>query len=298
MKDQQELLTSHAAGFGGSDASMVLAIAERLENGLQLTTTQKHRLRIIRGLELPTSSPETENTLAGHAFEDEVSATLPSGWEREYKIIGNGYDNFVTFAHADFFNTEIDGVKECKWSRKYDKEGLKREYAAQLQWYYTVCKVAAVSLCYDTAEGKGVVDIERNAPLGAAILDALAVIDREWDNIDLNITELTGDDVPQKSITLVKLLRNLNEKKEDIERQIEETRAALMEQMKELNHTKYSGDGWKVSIVGATVAKTFDSKKFLKDHAALYAAYLKDSPRKATMKVEFRKKEEINNQNS
>lgn len=273
MKDQQELLTSHAAGFGGSDASMVLAIAERLKNGLQLTNTQKHRLRVIKGLELPTSSPETENTLAGHAFEDEVAATIPEGWEREYKIIGNGYDNFVTFAHADFFNVETDSVKECKWSRKYDKEGLKREYAAQLQWYYTVCKVAAVSLCYDTANGKGVVDIERNAPLGAAILDALETIDEAFPNIDLTIREKGVNELPPTVAALLKDIETMTKLLAQDEEMLKAKKAELMAYMDGNNLNKVWSGTASVSYTAPSSSLGFDAKKFEKDHADLFASY-------------------------
>lgn len=293
MKNEKELMQTHASGFGGSDAATVLAIAEKIRTSRPLTTTQKHRLRVIKGLELPQPSFDSEATKAGHEFEDSVALSLVRFdghcWERETLLESETkYDNFTVFAHADFYLREQNAVKECKWSRKFDKDGLQREYSVQLQWYYTVCGASSVSLCYDTADGSGVVDIQRNAPLGAAILDALALIDMEWDNLDLNITELYGGDVPERSVALVDLLRNLNSKKEDIERQIEDVRGELMGQMREFGHTKYGGEGWSVSAVDAVIAKTFDAKKFAADHADLYAAYLKDSKKKATLKVTFK----------
>lgn len=293
MKDEKELMRSHAEGFGGSDAAMVLAIAEKIRTNQPLTTVQKHRLRVIKGLEFPKPNFESEATKAGHAFEDRVGAEIMcSGmnWERETKLEADLiYENFDVFAHADFFNVETGAVKECKWSRKYNIDGLKREYAAQLQWYY-LCGAESVSLCYDTADGSGVVDIPVNNNLITELKHAIDIIDKHWGNINLNITEFSGGDVPQRSVVLVDLLRNLNEKKEEIEKQIEDVRGELLNQMSALSHTKYSGDGWNVSRIEAGITKRFDSKKFAADHADLYASYMKESKRAASLRVEFKEK--------
>ena len=47
----EEIRASRVGGFGGSDAAMVLAIAKAIESGKQLTTTQRHRLNQLNGLE-------------------------------------------------------------------------------------------------------------------------------------------------------------------------------------------------------------------------------------------------------
>ena len=122
MKDEKELMRSHAAGFGGSDAAMVLAIAEKIRTNQPLTTTQKHRLRVIKGLEFPQPSFDSEATKAGNEFEDSVALNLVRfgghRWERETLLESETkYDNFTVFAHADFYLMEQNAVKECKWSR-------------------------------------------------------------------------------------------------------------------------------------------------------------------------------------
>ena len=291
MKDEKELMQSHAEGFGGSDAAMVLAIAEKIKTNQPLTTTQKHRLRVIKGMELPQPNFDSEATKAGHDFEDRVGAEiLCSGihWEREAKLDAEcAFDNFKVFAHADFYNREQNAVKECKWTRKHNTDGLRKEYAAQLQWYY-LCGVSSVSLCYDTADEYGVVDIPFDFALNKSLNDALTTIDLNWDKLDLNITEFSGGDVPAKAVMLVEVLKDLNGRKAVIEAQIEGTRRALLEMMTDANHTKYSGDGWNVSAVAAGITKKFDSKKFAADHADLYAAYLKDTKRAASLRVEFK----------
>lgn len=291
MKDEKELMRSHAAGFGGSDAAMVLAIAEKIRTNQPLTTTQKHRLRVIKGLELPQPSFDSEATRAGHDFEDRVAAEIIFGgmhWERETLLEAEiVFNNFTVFAHADFYNREQNAVKECKWSRKFNADGLRKEHAAQLQWYY-FCGAKSVSLCYDTADGQGVVDIPVDNNFVTDLLNALDVIDVHWNAIDLNITEFSGSDVPQRAVILVDLLRNLNAKKDVIEQQIEDVRGELLIQMSKQNHTKYSGDGWNVSRIEAGITKKFDSKKFAAEHADLYASYMKESKRAASLRVEFK----------
>lgn len=292
MKDEKELMRSHAAGFGGSDAAMVLAIAEKIRTNQPLTTTQKHRLRVIKGLELPQPSFDSEATRAGHDFEDRVGAEiLCSGmnWERETRLEAEiVYENFTVFAHADFYNREQNAVKECKWSRKKNADGLRKEHAAQLQWYY-LCGAKSVSLCYDTSDGQGVVDIPVDNNFVTDLMNALDLIDVHWNAINLNITEFSGSDVPQRAVILVDLLRNLNAKKDVIEQQIEDVRGELLIQMSGQNHTKYSGDGWCVSRVEAGMTKRFDSKKFAADHADLYASYMKTSKCAESLRVEFKK---------
>lgn len=291
MRNEKELLSSHAEGFGGSDAAMVLAIAEKIKTNQPLTTTQKHRLRVIKGMELPQPNFDSEATKAGHDFEDRVGAEILCSeihWEREAKLESEiAFNNFKVFAHADFYNREQNAVKECKWTRKHNADGLRKEYAAQLQWYY-LCGVESVSLCFDTADESGVIDIQKNPHLIADLGAALVEIDRNWDKLDLNITELSGGDVPAKAVMLVEVLKDLNAKKSVIEAQIEGTRKALLEMMNNANHTKYSGEGWNVSAVAAGITKKFDSKKFAADHADLYASYLKDSKRAASLRVEFK----------
>lgn len=293
MKDEKELMRSHAEGFGGSDAAMVLAIAEKIRTNQPLTTVQKHRLRAIKGLEFPKPSFESEATKAGHAFEDRVGAEIMcSGmnWERETKLEADLiYENFDVFAHADFFNVETGAVKECKWSRKYNIDGLKREYAAQLQWYY-LCGAKSVSLCYDTADGSGVVDIPVINNLITELKNAIGIIDKHWGNMNLNVTEFSGGDVPQRAVILVDLLRNLNEKKDEIEKQLEDVRGELLIQMRDQNHTKYSGDDWSVSRVAASIVRRFDSKKFEKDNPEIYASYMTESKRKETLTIKFTEK--------
>lgn len=291
MKDQQELLASHAAGFGGSDAAMVLAIAQRIESGKPLTTTQKHRVRVIKGMELPNSGPETASTIAGHAFEDEVASTLPQCWNREVRL--QKYDQklpFAVFCHADFFNGDLNAVKECKWSRKFNIDGLLKEHAAQLQWYYAVGGVSSVSLCFDTADEQGCVDVSIDGFAVEEIQRAIITIAENWENIDLNITERTDDELNKEGFYLWHNLEVAAKNAKVAAEHLEEAKARMSEYMKENGDiTSVKGDTMKITRTSDTVSRTFDSKKFEKDHADLYAAYLKDTKRKGSLRVELKK---------
>lgn len=293
MKDEKELMRSHAAGFGGSDAAMVLAIAEKIRTNQPLTTTQKHRLRVIKGLELPQPSFDSEATRAGHDFEDRVGAEiLCSGmnWERETRLEAEiVYENFTVFAHADFYNREQNAVKECKWSRKFNADGLRKEHAAQLQWYY-LCGAKSVSLCYDTADGQGVVDIPVDNNFVTDLMNALDVIDVHWNAIDMNITELSGGDIPNDAIRYINGIRDLDAEIKILEVRRDQLREKLAERMKAGNHTKYYGEFGSVTLTPATITKRFDSKKFEKDNPEIYASYMTESKRKETLTIKFTEK--------
>ena len=47
----EEIKATRVGGFGGSDAAMVLAMAERIREGQPLTTAQKHRILQLKGME-------------------------------------------------------------------------------------------------------------------------------------------------------------------------------------------------------------------------------------------------------
>lgn len=287
---QMELARTHAAGFGGSDAQLVLDIAERIENGQPLTMTQRHRLRVIKGLELPTSSPDNDAILAGHAFEEEVAKTLPEEWRREVLLLGEAnFINFRAFAHADFYNGDTETVKECKWSRKFDVDGLKKQYAAQLQWYMTVCGVKSVSLVYDTESGQGVVDIADDPKLGAKLMQALHTIDTAWADLDVEITEKDVTEVDERGARLLGKVKDLTDKAAYLEEQLKAAKEELQEYFETEKLTKLSADWGAVSYTAPTTAKTFDSKKFESEYPDLYANYLKDSKRKASLRVTIKK---------
>lgn len=277
MKNQnhiQEIIDTRMGGFGGSDAAMVMEVADRLQNNMELSTTQRHRMLQLLGDETPGvfSTPETE---AGHAFENEMAESMPKEWRREEMLRDSDpsrYENFSVFAHADFYEPVTASVKECKWSRKYNLEGLKMRYKWQLQWYYML-GVKSVSLAYDTEEGRGCVDVPRDEEAVTQLRSALRMIDDRWHTMDFTIHELRDTEVAPGIREALVELKDLEAQKSVIAAKIDELRARIGKYMEETESTKISGSYGFVSYVAPSESVQFDSRKFAQDHADLYAAY-------------------------
>lgn len=274
----EEIKATRVGGFGGSDAAMVLAMAERIRADQPLTTAQKHRLLQLKGLEQRPDfdSPEIQ---AGRAFEDEAAKSLePMGWDRETYMTPNPNSSpevrqhFRVFAHADFWNPVTNTVTECKWSRKFDHSGLGRQYAAQLQWYYML-GADAVCLCSDTADGIKTTDVAKDAKMVAAIVEALEVIDEAFPRLDLTITEKSCDELPPEIAALVDDILLITRDIERYEENLKSRKAELMAYMDRNDLTKVFGELVSMTYTAPSSSVGFDSKKFEKDYPDMFASY-------------------------
>lgn len=283
---EQEIRTTRVGGFGGSDAAMLVAIAERISTGQQLTTTQKHRILQLKGLETRPDfdSPEIQ---AGRAFEDEVAKRLKKeGWDRETFLqpMPNTTmavrKNFRVFAHADFYNQKTNTVTECKWSRKFNHEGLEKQYAAQLQWYYML-GADAVCLCSDTADGRKTTDVARDDKMVELLKMSIETIDEVFPNIDLTIREKSSDELPPKVAALIAEIEAITKKMAQNEETLKAMKAELQAYMDGHDLTKVWSNTASVSYTAPSSSVGFDAKKFEKDHADLYAAYRTKLTKKA-----------------
>ena len=284
----QEIRATRVGGFGGSDAAMVLSIAKAIEAGDKLTTTQRHRLNQLKGLE---EVPQFSNadTEAGHRFEDEVADTLNSSWSREsviYDERGDIYENFRIFAHADFYWPIAGSVKECKWTRTLDIDGLRERYQPQLQWYYML-GAEAVSLCYcivnaeSGEEERGCVDVPRDDAMIEDLRAALRIIDLQFGGLDTTITEFDDTDIPDNIRQEILIMRELSSKINGLEEARDQHRASVMEWMESKKATKAAGWWGSVTYTAASERKDFDKKSFGKDHPDLLAAYSQKVTKKA-----------------
>lgn len=295
---EEEIRSTRVGGFGGSDAAMLVAIAERIQAGQPLTTTQKHRIRVAKGIETtppPFTSPEIE---AGRAFENEVAKELEkAGWEREQLLSPHPNStcepvNFKVFAHADFYDFNTNSVKECKWSRKFNQKGLEKEYRRQLQWYYLL-GADSVSLVSDTADGREVSDIKRNDKDVETLRNAVAMLDEAWDKLDLTITEKSCDELPPKVAALVAEIETITKTMAQEEETLKAKKAELLAYMDGNELTKVWIDTASVSYTAPSSSVGFDAKKFEADHADLYAAYRTKITKKAGyLTVKINKNEE------
>lgn len=294
----EEIRATRVGGFGGSDAAMVLEIAERISTGHQLTTTQKHRLLQLKGLETRPDfdSPEIQ---AGRAFEDEVAKELDAmKWDREAFLTPKPNTtmavrkHFRVFAHADFHNPRTNTVAECKWSRKFSHDGLEKQYQAQLQWYYML-GADAVCLCSDTADGRKTTDIARDDKMVELLKMSIETIDEAFPNIDLTIKEKSVGELPPTIAALVGEIERLIERASALEEEIKSKKADLQAYMDGNNLTKIWSNAASISYTAPSSSVGFDAKKFEKDHADLFAAYRTKITKKAGyLTVNINKKEE------
>lgn len=282
----EEIRATRVGGFGGSDAAMVLSIAKAIEAGERITTTQRHRLNQLKGLE-DVQQFSNSDTESGHRFEDEVAGTLHD-WTREQVIYdekGDLYENFKVFAHADFYLTNTASVKECKWTRTLNLDGLRERYAAQLQWYYML-GAHAVSLAYcivnaeSGEEERGCVDVPRDDAMIDDLRAALRLIDSRFGDLDTVITEFDDTEIPDNIRQEILIMRELSAKIKGLEEARDQHRESVMEWMESKKATKAAGWWGSVTYTAASERKDFDKKSFGKDHPDLLAAYSNKTTKK------------------
>ena len=278
INHSEEIKTTRVGGFGGSDAAMVLEIAERISTGQQLTTTQKHRLLQLKGLETRPDfdSPEIQS---GRAFEDEVAKSLDAKeWDRETFLTPKpnttmaSRQNFRVFAHADFYNPKTNTVTECKWSRKFSHAGLEKQYAAQLQWYYLL-GADAVCLTSDTADGRKTTDVPRDGKMVDALAEALWTIDMAFGTLDLTINAKGCDELPPEIASLMEAIEGLKNTQARIEESLKANQADLLAYMEREGLNKVWTATASMTYTAPSSSIGFDAKKFEKDHPDLFAAY-------------------------
>lgn len=274
----EEIKATRVGGFGGSDAAMVLAMAERIASGEPLTTAQKHRMLQLKGMETRPDfdSPEIQ---AGRAFEDEVAKSLEAmGWDRETYMTpkpntkASALTNFKAFAHADFWNPVTNTVTECKWSRKFSHAGLEKQYAAQLQWYYLL-GADAVCLTSDTADGRKTTDVPRDGKMVDALAEALWTIDMAFGTLDLTINEKGYDELPPEIAALVENIEKLKADAALIDERLKANQSDLLAYMESEGLNKVWTATASMTYTAPSSSIGFDAKKFEKDHPDLFAAY-------------------------
>lgn len=286
INHNEEIRATRVGGFGGSDAAMVLAMAERIKDGQPLTTAQKHRMLQLKGLETRPDfdSPEIQ---AGRAFEDEVAKRLDANeWDRETYLTPNPNSsqavrqNFKVFAHADFVSMRTGTVRECKWSRKYDHYGLAKQYAAQLQWYYML-GAPSVMLTTDTEGGRNTTDVARDDKMVTAIVEALETIDEAFASLDLTISEKGVNELPPEVAALVHQVETLKKAAAELDEELKAATAQLLAYMDDNQLNKVWTDTASMTYTAPSSSVGFDAKSFQKEYPDLYASFLNKITKKS-----------------
>lgn len=285
-KHDLEIRASRALGFGGSDAAMVLAIADKLSNCEPLTSTMKKRLRVIKGID-PVPPRVTSDAIEhGRQFEDEMYDVLRGqiGLEREKLLkLYKRYWPFKVFAHADFYDAGSATVTECKWSGSLTHEELKNKYMPQLQWYYML-GVSAVEL-YTRTES----DSEKEALVEYIIMDpelieriemSLDMIASNWDLMNLELNEAESEELSGDIINSMLRMVEIKDEIESKEKEYKELSAGVMEWMKDNELSKIKHLGISVTYIPESTSTRFDSAGLKKAYPKIYEMFVSSSQKK------------------
>jgi len=293
----QEIANTRKGGLGGSDAAMVLRIAERGLAGL--TATDMRRLCVMIGTaEQPQF--ETPYTNAGHAFEEYAENVLPFGggtYEREKYMTKPLADQFKTFAHADFAFLDVSGLNviECKYVQKPTAKVIET-YFAQLQWYYMIGAQKVVlyhgtgavdPFCVEEAQ---LVQVERDEKTVEMLLQGIKILNdalREgWTPQvpdKMNVTDAA--ELVQKAFAEMQAVKA---EEAALKARKDNAAATLKEWCEAFSLTglyNVGEDKHQLIYTRATVGKTFDSAKFLSEHPEYKDApqYWKETSRAASV---------------
>lgn len=284
---EQTILDSRKGCIGGSDLQMVLDIAKRAAEAKPLTITQKKRIRVLLGMDEPTSAPITPAIEAGREFENQTEHNLQEAgvvYEREKLLSGQIFETFQHIAHADFFH---DGqVIECKWSGVHDLEEIRRRYYAQLQGYYLFYDVRGVYLNTNS----GYCHIERDEAFINSIREALATLNSLIViGCDLSVNEISGRELPANIAETVNEIERIKAEINTLEWDLNIEKSKLEEWLRSENVTKLTTGLATYSVTAETTRESFDSKKFKAECPDIYEKFTKTTTIKGGLSIRERK---------
>lgn len=296
---QNEITSSRVGGFGGSDAKLFLTIARKgLDN---LCQTDLKRIAIMMGLKEPDQHFDNKYTKAGHLFEEAMEpllTTINEKIEREAKLEATPEffaNNFKLFAHADFYEPDIKKVHELKYVQKETAEVLV-EYQAQLQWYYMLgCQ--QVSLVHGRGEvspftvaSVNTFEIKKNDDIVKELMKGVVILDDAIQNGWQPVLKDT-DDLPDEIACAIHQMLDFGDKIKRMQEQYDFCKDIVKKYMQGTDASKYSIEHeermYTISLGKPTTSRSFDSKKFLKEHPEYNTdEWYKESQREGTFKVQ------------
>lgn len=280
QKHAQEIQMTRVGGLGGSDAAMIIRIAERGVAGL--TATDNKRLAIMLGLCPPDDWNGNAYTNAGHAFEDFADRNLPSKNKgRETYMSRELARKFKTFAHADFTESDESGkvetVIECKFVQ--DETGkVISKYYAQLQWYYLLgARHVVLYHGQGTAEPFEVsettmLEIERDELTIQYLIAGIKLLDEALTDgwTPLVPDKINIEDLPEQVRKEFKHLQRIKADETTLKAEKEQATKVVKEYMEFFGLSGIISDNGekKVQVIytQGSITRTFDSVAFLKEH--------------------------------
>lgn len=278
QKHAQEIRQTRIGGLGGSDAGIVYKIGL---NGLgALTSTDMRRLAVMTGKVEQDDWSGNAYTHAGHVFEDFAEKNLPfgnDGYEREKVLECKLARNFRTFAHADFVTGEMcNDVIECKFVQK-PTDKVTAEYYAQLQWYFLL-GAQSVTLYHGQGtadpfevETGELVQIERDETTIKILLAGIKTLDealtKGWEPDTCEKIELIN--TPESVQRAFDEMAGIKAQEAQLKARKDEATAVLKQYAEDWGYSSIFSTGeekHQAIYTRASVAMTFDTAKFLKEH--------------------------------
>lgn len=290
---QAEIHNSRVGGLGGSDADILLRVGSR---GLSaLTNTDLRRLAVMTGQAEQDNWGGNVYTNAGHLFEDYVANITTA--DREVKLSAELAHNFKTFAHADFYDVATKRVYECKFVQEQDSNKVIKTYYAQLQYYFIV-GAEVVTLVHGTGsadpfnvESCTPVNIERDEVAIESIKNGIKLIDEfvatfAYTDTNTQIGNL-DDELQQDVNNLLRVKAQIDELTEQYKTIQERVEAYMTDN----NLSKIEAADKVIAIGKPSISRTFDTKKFLAEHAEFDTAeYYKETSKKGSFSIKEAKK--------
>lgn len=273
---QQEIENSHRKGFGGSDAAMFAAIAEKGLDGI--SQTYLNRIGEVMGLCDPRPRFVTEAMENGHRFEDwcEKNVFDSSVFLREAFIEQPFANNFTTFAHADYaartFAETV--IYELKFSTMTTQQVVNK-YRWQFQWYMML-GASVVSLLHGWGNLDGPqttsIRIDKDEDAIKKLLNGIWILDKAIDE-GWQPKVSDGENLeccPYQVVTAVSRIHELTKRVKEMNEEIEKQKAVVMSYMADNLLSSLSGfdndENVTVSYVKPTTTASFDSKAYFKAH--------------------------------
>lgn len=303
---KQEIEQTRIGALGSSDAALVYHIAEvGFDN---ISDTERYRLAVLTGqaerVDYKTAAMALGDTIEGVIY-DIIRKNYPQAKSNPLHEVPE-MARFYGVGIINHIDVEVEEDSRVRWyeikASKFDTNEVYAKYYAQLQWHYMMMdKITADGIDkklylvhYKTdvteqfdAQNLTVQEVERDEEFISQFYAGLMILREKLPAF----VYTKGEEMPIRIVDdeRVQALRSAAEtaiaKVKVLERQIADFKAALCEYMVANNIKKIVADDYSVTLTAASVAKTFDSKRFKAEHPDLYSDYCKQVERAASVTI-------------
>lgn len=318
---KQEIINTRVGCLGGSDAKMLLGIA----NLGSVPASAVKRLAVCKGL---TPQPTFTNQAMefGNYIEDYVFNMLHTNdarWQSNPCLTSEKYSrrNVKCIDHVDFFLQDDEKkeilIGECKATR-YSYMQTRNEYDAQLQHHYLLgselakklggykVKVVLAHYCTDGIdldapfefdEQRLTVKPVRLSKSSYDLSKAMDIVDQYLEGLTEYYEEsVDGEFLPTKVKEEFDAVTNMLAEIKAREAKVDDFKKRLTAFMGEKGVKKISTDSWSITYVAPSEAVSFDSKAFLQDYSTehphkyrkLVKTYEKRQKRAASVRINIK----------